>query len=206
MQARVTRTRTSKFRPRLRHIQWNFNQLFLFTSQFCWAARAKARWRERWCYTFTMSPTARVDVQTPQFGDWIRYCAMAWALVAFSMVLFRLLTTHMQIASSSSSSWWQKNSKFGKRYTVSSFEKLFTKVKGLKSVCTCCLSSHDNTIWRKLKVCVPNCLAWRCVMRNGHSDTVRMAKVCAHFVSLHMIIQLESSLRFACQIVCQEDV
>ncbi len=37
-------------------------------------------------------------------------------------------------------------------------------------------------------------------MRNGHSDTVRMAKVCANFVSLHMIIQLESSLRFACQI------
>jgi hypothetical protein len=43
-------------------------------------------------------------------------------------------------------------------------------------------------------------------MRNGHSDTVRMAKVCKFFVSLHMIIQLESSLRFACQIVCQEDV
>jgi hypothetical protein len=43
-------------------------------------------------------------------------------------------------------------------------------------------------------------------MRNGHSHTVKMAKLCANFVSLHMIIQLESSLRFACQIVCQEDV
>jgi hypothetical protein len=66
----------------------------------------------------TMSRTAGVDVQTPPFGDLIRYCAMVWALVAFSTVLFRSVT---YIATAS---LWQRNAIFAKKETKSSLQKL----------------------------------------------------------------------------------
>jgi len=67
----------------------------------------------------TMSRTAGVDVQTPPFGDLIRYCAMVWALVAFSTVLFRSVT---YIATAS---LWQKKRHICKKRK----EKFFTKVR-----------------------------------------------------------------------------
>jgi hypothetical protein len=67
----------------------------------------------------TMSRTAGVDVQTPPFGDLIRYCAMVWALVAFSTVLFRSVT---YIATASLR---QRNALFAKKEK----KKFFTKVR-----------------------------------------------------------------------------
>jgi hypothetical protein len=60
-----------------------------------------------------------VDVQTPPFGDLIRYCAMVWASVAFSTVLFRSVT---YIATASLR---QRNALFAKKEK----KKFFTKVR-----------------------------------------------------------------------------